>query len=252
MARTTRVCSYDRAGAGWSAAATPASRGTVSEDLHSLLQSSGEMPPYVMVGASAGGLHVRTYAAEYPDEVVGLVLVDPAAETRLFAMFEGQAVAIASLTAQQLRSTIPPGSVRIPRRRAQTGVPFDRLPAELYATRIKLDERLIGSIPDSVTYEIRVASAERERARLARLRELSEAQEHPLGHRPLVVLTRGMDWSQELHDTHAGLARLSTNSRHTKAEAAGHEIHLFEPGAVLQAITDVLEAVRTGARLPAR
>lgn len=249
VARSTRVCSYDRIGFGWSDPATPGSPSTVSKDLHALLQKAGEKPPYVLVGASLGGLHVRTYTADYPEQVAGMVLVDPAAETRLFAMFQGEAVTIASLSAEQLRSTIPPGWVRLPPRSPQTGNPFDRLPPDLYATRIKLDQRLIASFPDSVSYEMRLAAVERDRARLARLLALSQTTQHPLGARPLVVLTRGIEWNQGVHDTHAGLARLSTSSRHTRVEGAGHEIHLFAPAAVITAITDVVGAVRGGGKL---
>jgi pimeloyl-ACP methyl ester carboxylesterase len=252
VARTTRVCSYDRIGFGWSDPATPGSPGTVSKDLQALLQKAGEKPPYVLVGASLGGLHVRTYTADYPEQVAGMVLVDPAAETRLFAMYQGEAVTIASLSASQLRSTIPPGWVRLPPRSPQTGAPFDRLPPDLYATRIKLDQRLIASFPDSVSYEMRLASVERDRARLARLLALSQTVQHPLGARPLVVLTRGIEWNQGLHDTHAGLARLSTNARHTRVDGAGHEIHLFVPAAVITAIADVVAAARVNGKLPAR
>ena len=249
VARTNRVCSYDRAGSGWSEPSTPTSRGTIVSDLHSVLQLAAEAPPYILVGASAGGLYVRQYQAEFPGDVVGMVLVDPATETRLFTYFEGNAVAIASLSAEQLRSTIPSGSVDVPRRAPQTGTPFDRLPPPLYQTRIKLDARLIATIPDTVTYEARLAGAERERVRLARLKELSETQAHPLADRPLVILTRGLESNQELQDAHAELTRLSTNSRHRVIPGAGHEIHLFAPDAVVQAIADVVKALRENARL---
>jgi hypothetical protein len=63
---------------------------------------------------------------------------------------------------------------------------------------------------------------------------------------PLIVLTRGQNAGQGLAENHAGLARLSTNSRHTVVPLAGHEIHLFEPEAVVRAIEDV--GVATGQR----
>src|SRR6185369_150774 len=85
-------------------------------DLHALLAAAGEKPPYVMVGASAGGLYVRLYQLDYPSEVIGLVLVDPAAEDRLFAMYQQRAVFIATLTAEQLASTLPTTAVPIPPR----------------------------------------------------------------------------------------------------------------------------------------
>lgn len=111
---------------------------------------------------------------------------------------------------------------------------------------------LIASIPDIVSYGIVLESAERERARLARLMALSAEQPHPLGDRPLVVLTRGLESSQGLQEAHAEFARLSTNSRHMVVTGAGHEIHLFQPNVVIQAITDVIDASRAKTRLPAR
>ncbi|HEY3130412.1 MAG TPA: alpha/beta hydrolase [Acidobacteriota bacterium] len=251
IARTNRVCSYDRAGYGWSDPGGSGDPG-VAADLHSLLQVNGEHPPYVLVGASKGGLYVRLYHLQYPDEVAGMVLVDPAYEERLFTMFEGKPVTIASLTAEQLRSTIPQRAVKVPRRPPQTGAPFDRLPPALYEIRIELERRLIDAVPESVPYDAVVRSAEQERVTLAKLREMSMAQEHPIGDRPLIVLTRGMDSSQELKDAHARLARISTDSRHMVVANAGHEIHLFEPVAVIQAIQDVIAAAKNKTRLPAR
>jgi pimeloyl-ACP methyl ester carboxylesterase len=206
----------------------------------------------VLVGASLGGIFARLYQDRYPSEIAGMVLIDPAHEDRLFAIFEGKPVPIASLTAEQRRSLVSPGPITVPRRAPQTGAPFDRLPRDLYGLRIKLDTRLIASVPESVPHDAVVAAAERERARLARLKEIGRANPHPLGDRPLVVLTRGVEASQELKDVHARAAGLSSNSRHTVVAGAGHEVHLFEPGVVIQAIRDVLEAVRTRQRLPPR
>jgi pimeloyl-ACP methyl ester carboxylesterase len=246
------ICAYDRAGSGFSDAATGRPVGGVVADLHAALQRAGEKPPYVMVGASLGGIYVRLYQSRYPDEVAGMVLVDPAHEDRLFLMFKGKPVPIASLTAEQRRSVIPPGPVTVPRRPPQTGAPFNRLPRELYELRVKLDARLIASISESVPHEAVVASAERERAGLVRLKKVSSPRPHPLGDCPLVVLTRGLESSQELKDVHARLAGTSTNSRHTVVAGSGHEIHLFRPEAVVQAIRDVSEAVRSKKKLPAR
>ncbi len=253
VARTQRVCSYDRAGSGWSDARqdveTPA---RVVADVHAALTAAGEKPPFVMVGASAGGIYVRMYQLEHPGNVLGLVLVDPASEDRLFTMFQQQAVPIGSLTAEQLRTTLPTGSTPIPQRTPQTGPPFDRLPPDLYQLRVKIDQRLIASFPPSVSAEIVRESSEGQRAAHARLFESRSRQDNPMREVPVIVLTRGQNMGAGLAETHAALARLSKNSRHTVVAGAGHEIHLFTPAVVVQAIQDVSEAARQRSQLPVR
>jgi pimeloyl-ACP methyl ester carboxylesterase len=81
IAKMTEVCSYERAGYGFSdPGPLPRTTGAIVDDLHHLLQHAGVLPPYVMVGHSMAGLDVRLYADRYPSEVVGLVLVDPLVE----------------------------------------------------------------------------------------------------------------------------------------------------------------------------
>ena len=243
VARTTRVCSYDRLGMGWSDASGDG-EGSVSENLHKLLTVAGEKAPFVLAGASRGGFFVRTFLAEYPEEVAGLVFVDASTEDRLFTMVNGEAVAIAAQTPEQVRAQLPSGTVRVPRRRPQTGAPFDRLPSELYRIRVMLDERLIASVPDSVTPEYIGRFREGERAMLARLQGQRTSTAHPFGSRPVVVLTRGDEKNEGREQSHRALAELSSSSRHAVIAGAGHEIHLFQPDTVVQAITEVVAAVR--------
>ena len=74
----TATASYDRCGLGWSSPCrslrTP---GNISAELHTMLETAGIKPPYILVGHSFGGLVMRRYAAIYPEEVAGVVLVDP-------------------------------------------------------------------------------------------------------------------------------------------------------------------------------
>jgi pimeloyl-ACP methyl ester carboxylesterase len=256
IAPTNRVCSYDRAGMGWSETRSEVDTPTrVVSDFRAMLAAIGERPPYVLAGASFGALYVRFYQLEHPDDVVGLVLIDPATEDRLFTLFEGKMVTIGSLTAEQLLTTLPAsGSVpnRAGTRQPQTGAPFDRLPKGLYETRIKLDQRLIASQGASVSADIVRAGAEANRAMFARLLESRTAKAAPMRNTPTVVLTRGIDMTPGIAENHAGLAALSTNSRHTVVPDAGHEIHLFAPSIVVQAIRDVSVAARQGTQLPKR
>lgn len=77
VARDTRVCVYDRAGRGWSDAAPSQQDGmAIATDLNALLTSAHEAPPYVLVGHSFGGLYVRAFAARYPNQTAGVVLLD--------------------------------------------------------------------------------------------------------------------------------------------------------------------------------
>lgn len=254
VARTQRVCSYDRAGSGWSeprtAVETPA---RIVTDLNAALAAAGEKPPFVMVGASFGGLYVRLYQLGHPSDVVGLVLVDPVTEERLFTMFQQRAVPISSLTAEQLLTTLPSsGSVLVPSRPPQTGPPFDRLPPDLYQLRIKIDQRLIASFPPEVAANIVRESSEGRRAALARALESRDRPDNPMRNVPVIVLTRGKDGTPGLAEDHAALARVSRNSRHAVIPTSGHEIHLFAPDVVIQAIQDVCVAAKQRSSLPVR
>jgi pimeloyl-ACP methyl ester carboxylesterase len=81
VARFARVCTYDRAGLGWSERSPkPRTASNITEELHTLLAKAGVEPPYVLVGHSIGGMFVRYYAHRYPDQVAGMVLVDAAHE----------------------------------------------------------------------------------------------------------------------------------------------------------------------------
>jgi len=77
IAKFTRVCSYDRAGLGYSDYSPhPRTSRVMAEELHALLQNAEVSPPYVLVGHSMGGYNVRLYASLYRNEVAGMVLVD--------------------------------------------------------------------------------------------------------------------------------------------------------------------------------
>jgi pimeloyl-ACP methyl ester carboxylesterase len=81
LARTTRVCAYDRAGYGFSdPGPLPRDGAAIARDLDRALETAKEEGPYVLVGHSAGALYARLFAARRPGEVRGLVLVDPTIE----------------------------------------------------------------------------------------------------------------------------------------------------------------------------
>jgi pimeloyl-ACP methyl ester carboxylesterase len=226
IAKTTRACPYDRARHAWSDpspdAETPAS---VARDLHALLTAAGKKPPYVLAGHSMGGIYVRIFERRYPGEVAGLVL-----------------------TAAQILETLPAGDVRVPSRPPQTGEPFNRLPDALFKLRVELERRLIAS--DSATpvpHATVVEAVEGRRAAFAELMESRRTRPDEFANRPIVALTRGMNTPEELRIAHAELAAASKQGRQAVVPGAGHEIQLFQPAAVIQAIEEVVVAARTGA-----
>lgn len=84
VAKFTRVCSYDRAGYGWSdESSAPRTSMQIVKELHALLEAANEKGPYIVVGHSFGGFNVRVYNGQYPNEVVGMVLVDSSHEDQL-------------------------------------------------------------------------------------------------------------------------------------------------------------------------
>jgi pimeloyl-ACP methyl ester carboxylesterase len=248
VSKTTRVCSYDRAGSGWSDARSDVETPMrVIRDLRTVLDTAGEKGPFVMVGASRGGVFVRLFQAEYPADVAGMVLIDPTAEDRLYVNFQGTVAALTSLTPDQHGSTQPPASavIPIPTRQPQTGAPFDRLPKPLFETRVALDRKLIASMPPTVSGQVVAESSSGDYSMLSRLSAARKAKPTLLGDLPVIVLSRGLNASPEQHAAHAEISRMSRNSRHLVVADSYHEIHLSHPEVVVAAIGDVVAAVRS-------
>ena len=104
-ANTTRVCTYDRAGTGWSEPGPgPGDPQQIAGELHTLLGNAGIDGPYVLVGHSFGGLYVRMYDDLYPNEVEGMVLVDSSHPEQSTRSAEAQAASEAS-SAEEFRAT---------------------------------------------------------------------------------------------------------------------------------------------------
>src|SRR5215213_12041034 len=93
LTKSTRVCSYDRAGMGWSEPSPePRDAKQISSELHTLLKGADTEGPYVVVGHSYGGLYAQMYAARYPKQVAGVALVDSMHPEQFTRSPEGQAM----------------------------------------------------------------------------------------------------------------------------------------------------------------
>ena len=93
IASFTRVCSYDRAGYGWSEPGPePRTSEQIVGELATLLEAAGESGPYVLAGHSFGGLNMILFAAEHPDDVAGVVLIDSSHPEQTAALAEAPTV----------------------------------------------------------------------------------------------------------------------------------------------------------------
>lgn len=114
IAKVTRVCSYDRAGFGWSdAGRLPRIGRRMAGELHQLLTNGGIAGPYVLVGHSLGGFVARLYRRAHPNDVVGIVLVDAGHERQFDQM--------------EFRKFAAPGKTLFPIVRAMTALGLTRL-----------------------------------------------------------------------------------------------------------------------------
>ena len=243
VAKFARVCSYDRGGAGWSDPGTqPRTSQKFVGELHALLNNAGVEGPYVLVGHSLGGNNAQIYASRYPDEVAGMVLVDP--------LFYNYPSYLDPEVQNALAEAYPSaGSTLWTKFLATIGV--TRLP---YTLGGQTDENTAISTHAKNTYEaLDETSSIPESAKERRAASVS------LGDKPLMVLSAGArdplpGASQEQSDrfneawtkSGADLTRLSRNSEHIIAEDSTHNIQYDDPGLVIDATRQVVEAVRNG------
>jgi len=238
VARDSRVCVYDRAGRGWSdPAASPPDGAQIATDLHTLLDRADVPGPYVLAGHSFGGLYVRTYAAKYPDEVAGLVLVDSTAADDDTSVSAANAGSYSTL--KHVTSLIATTSrVGVGWLLADAG--FSDLPP-----KYRDDARATaatGMGVAGVLDEYGVAS--RSAAEAGKLRSLDA--------KPLIVLTATRGNSEGWMADQNKMAELSTNSLHRLEPGATHAAFVDDPAhaaAVTRAIHDLVVSVRTGAPL---
>ncbi len=112
-----QVCLYDRAGLGKSdKGPSPRTTIQIANELHALLESAKLAPPYILVGHSMGGLHIQTYAMLYPEDIAGMVFVDPtpkelvdtlSAEARQNLILAGAPQGVLDETGEGLNESIP-------------------------------------------------------------------------------------------------------------------------------------------------
>jgi len=249
ISQDTRVCSYDRAGLAWSdpGPADETVEQTIS-DLHTMLKNSGEKSPYILVGASVGGIYIQAYQRAFPKEVAGLVFSN--SSNRIGRLVNGKPGLIWALTEEQIRSTFPLAASDKGPAPTSLDDPFDRLPANLRAVRLWLDYKLWQNWEPTKEKPDSTLSWRKEF-----LTEFAEtdAKVRPLGTLPVVVLSSDPPSSESDRHSHneAGprLDFLSSNALHVTATGSGHEIHLYQPDLVSKTLTRAVLAIRNGTAL---
>jgi pimeloyl-ACP methyl ester carboxylesterase/bifunctional DNase/RNase len=213
VAQFALVCSYDRAGVGWSECApAPRTFKDSVRDLHVLLEKLALPAPYVLVGHSIGGPLGLLYACIYPADVAGLVLVDSGHPDQR-ARF---------LSALPPESADEPPSVRAYRKNLQNTSVFS---PEWDDASVCFEEvrgcRALGDLPLTVITAARSAV-------------------NPLGLPAELIVQRDQTWQ----DMQADLARLSSRSTQRFAEQSGHMVPLDQPEIVIEAIREMVDTLR--------
>ena len=235
LAQTTRVCAYDRAGMGWSGSGTePRDAKQISSELHTLLKGADTEGPYVLVGHSYGGLYARMYAARYPNQVAGVVLVDSSHPEQFTRSPQGRA------TYKQTRrlAAIYPLMARLGVIRLFNLVPA---PPDLPPQQREQIEAFNSSSRQISTV------AEEFRATPEMTAQVRSAGS--LGGKPLAVVSASEHLPPGWPEMQDELATLSSESTHRVVEGADHGSLLYErhdAQVTSAAIERVVEAVRTG------
>jgi len=239
IGKFTRVCSYDRAGIGYS---DPSPRirtsQTIAEELHALLQASGINPPYILVGHSLGGFNVRVFAGAYRSEVVGMVLVDashPEQDNRFPAELKNME--------GSWRREIEFMEYAMP-----LGIP-----------------RLLGWCEDDPVARAALCNFHSAREYVAETNSIPEsaaqtAASGRLGDLPLIVLSHDpdkpsgdvpADLAKPMNDAwgkmQEELAQLSTRGRRLVVKNSSHYIQIDQPEVVVDAVKNVVDQVRAPA-----
>lgn len=243
VAKFARVYSYDRAGLGWSEAGPrPRTSEVVAEELHAVLEKAGAKSPYILVGHSYGGIHVRAFARKYPSEVAGMVLVDSSHEDQNSHLPNAAAGGNGAFTKQfrtySLMSSL--GLLAL----SPTSIPNRGFPGDAY----KIYQAVLAT-----TKYFDAAIAEMS----STFKGLPKLKGGELGNLPLVVIRQGRmdetahqmglkdDQKKKLEQTWESLqkelAALSSNSREVVAVESGHYIQLDQPELVVEAIRALIK-----------
>jgi pimeloyl-ACP methyl ester carboxylesterase len=262
VSRFARVCSYDRAGDGWSELGPhPRTLRQIVYELHALLEKGRIKPPLILAGHSYGGWLVRVYEKTYPSDVVAMVLIEAGIDNPWRMMPDGKLVRSSELASTRqipaikvsgpLRvSDIPPDALKQMKAGAEQ---LARNPNEPPRNKLPADAQRMRAWALGQIGHIAAGVNPFEAEELAELRAQRAKSERTLGDKPLIVLTRGIPdehgpngeaLEAEHRREHAALVKMSSRGKLVIAPYSGHHVQLDEPGLVIQSIREVFTAVQ--------
>jgi pimeloyl-ACP methyl ester carboxylesterase len=255
VAKWTRACSYDRAGAGFSdPGRLPRTSVRIADELHSALHHAGIKGPYILIGHAFGGDNVRTFAQRYTSELAGLVLVE--ADVGIPDERRGDPQRIAEL--RECRDAVASGKP-LPPLPARPGRPvrscaqqfFRGLPEAMWSP--ELNAKLLELAQTKVAiYDSYISEMEQ----MPKDETYLEQHRRSLGSRPVRVLTTGyhgihaidpahpldpqqQNYEHEVARAQARWLELSTNSKQLFTDKSSEYIPFDQPGFVIDAIREV-------------
>ena len=249
IARTTRVCAYDRVGMGYSEpVAQPLRAAEVAELLQKLLRGAGIEDDLVLVGWSAGGIYIREFHRQFPEKVRAMLFVDSSHEQQQnrLPQLPGEGGNGVMTIAKYLA---PFGLVRL------SGIVNDQLAA--FPGSDEMKSTLIAIYHQSHAIEAMVNESE------AFSLDIRGSQPPaPIGDLPLIVLTQGnpvevnedmppemtLEYLQKTREAWNELQRelvaLSTQGRQIIASESGHGIHADQPDLLVDSVSELVQLVR--------
>lgn len=265
VAAFARACAYDRAGDAWSdPGPVPRTMRQEAYELHLLLEKAGLKGPYVLVGHSLGGLIARVFAARFPRDAAGMVLVDATDPDTTLDM-NGKLVRMRKLAKgrpvpaeQTLRTSPPqpPSAADIRRFQdyqkrlgaASLTSPYDKLPAPNQAWDVWARSRPPRAARGEDLWP----------EELQQMYEETRTKAHPLGDIPLIVLGSARETPPPADKTAAEWKRLGDEKRRQRIaqsglsrngkiifdKTSGHAMQFDHPERVIQAIREVVAAAR--------
>ena len=251
LAKTTRVCSFDRPGYGWSdPVSTPRTGKNIVAEEQEILERAGERGPYLLVGHSGGGMYARLFAKYHPEAVAGMVLLDSAAvaadtfdpleefQNKQWQQFRvmkwlatvGFLPIVGHIAGEDV---IPEFVLKLSKNTQQ--IYLAGMARPFYFDTLAREGRELDSQQDEVWQELSSIST--------------------FGVMPLVVISaqstvpndatpQASEINAYLRESQKTLLNLSSSSRQIIAENSHHDIHLDEPEVVIKAVQQMIKGIR--------